>query len=535
MQIKSVELTNFKRFTHLTINELADDTKLVLLIGSNGSGKSSVFDAFELVNTINKEGKKENKYYYAKNNTGNYSLAINFSDLTNNIKFQSDDILLHLPTINKVLFYGRTSFRQVSRLTRTSGGSKFDINGDTDRPRYFIDRDERFENDLEKITEDILKDVFISDDSAEQIRSRYIMPINNAMGNIFGHTYATALRLTQIIPPLDGKTAQVIFKKGNSEIHYDYLSAGEKEVFNILINLLSRRSLYQDSVYFMDEIDLHLNTALQYALLKEITENWIPQGCQLWVASHSLGFIEFAQDYEQGAVIDFDDLDFDIPQVLTPLPKEKVSVYDVAIPKATISKILKGYKLVVVENKNDELFNLALGEEGYLFLPANNNREVFYTVKGDKDKIGLRDKDYLRLDEVKKIQTGYPNLKVLGLYTFENYLYHPDNIESLQLKGFDKKAYINELVNQKNDKLLSIVGEIGTSRSHYIEFKEGIKNDGDVDPIINALKSDALTDFYPYFNVKKYFSKHILKSFNLTTATLASTNWFKESIKSILA
>jgi AAA15 family ATPase/GTPase len=342
MKIKSIQLDNFKRFTNLRIEDIGDTVKLVLLIGSNGSGKSSVFDAFELANTLIKEGKRMNKHYYTKNNIHPYTLAVSFFDSSNDIRNKSDDSFVHLGKAHEYLFYGRTSFRQVPRLTRTTGGAKFEIGKDTDRPRYFIDRDERFENDLEKITEDILKDVFKSDDSAEQIRSRYISPVNNALANIFGHSQATALQLTKIIPPLDGKTAQISFKKGNSEIHYDYLSAGEKEVFNILINLLSRSSLYQDSIYFLDEIDLHLNTALQYALLKEITENWIPANCQLWVASHSLGFIDYAHEYEQAATIDFDDLDFDSPQVLTPLSKEKLSVYDLAIPKATISKILKG-------------------------------------------------------------------------------------------------------------------------------------------------------------------------------------------------
>ena len=57
----------------------------------------------------------------------------------------------------------------------------------------------------------------------------------------------------------------------------------------------------------MDELDLHLNTQLQYNLLKEITENWIPENCQLWTASHSLGFIDYANGSEMAAIIDFDD------------------------------------------------------------------------------------------------------------------------------------------------------------------------------------------------------------------------------------
>ncbi len=533
MKIRSIQLDNFKRFTSLRIEDIGDDVKLVLLIGSNGSGKSSVFDAFEFVNSSIQDGigTRMNEEYCVKNPEKKFSAALTINDGS---ILRAPDIELFRRNGQKI-FYGRTSFRQIPRLKRTTlGEQKFDIIKDSDRPKYFIDRDERFENDLEKITADFLNAVYESNDTRDQIVARYIGPINAALSNIFGNSNSTSLRLTKIIPPLDGKTAQVIFKKGVSEIHYDYLSAGEKEVFNILINLLSRSSLYQDSIYFLDEIDLHLNTALQYALLKEITENWIPNNCQLWVASHSLGFIDYAHDNEQAAIVDFDDLDFDSPQVLTPLSKEKLSVYDVAIPKATISKILKGYKLVVVENKNDEHYNLALGEDHYLFLPANNNREVFLTIKNDKEKLGLRDKDYLRPDEVESIQAAFPDLKILSFYAFENYLYHPDNIEELQLPGFDKAAYTKAIVEQKNEKMLSIVGEIGTSRSHYIEFKEGIKNNGNIEPIIDALKSDLLADFYQYFNVKKYFIKTYLKTFNIPIASLVSTTWFRNNILSIL-
>ena len=49
MNVTRLRLANFKRFTDLTIDltSCAGTPKLVLLIGANGSGKSSVFDAFE--------------------------------------------------------------------------------------------------------------------------------------------------------------------------------------------------------------------------------------------------------------------------------------------------------------------------------------------------------------------------------------------------------------------------------------------------------------------------------------------------------
>ena len=52
MRISSLQLTNFKRFSNLTISNIPDTARLVLLIGSNGSGKSSLFDAFDVLGKI---------------------------------------------------------------------------------------------------------------------------------------------------------------------------------------------------------------------------------------------------------------------------------------------------------------------------------------------------------------------------------------------------------------------------------------------------------------------------------------------------
>jgi predicted ATP-binding protein involved in virulence len=67
MRLKKVELINFKRFTNLTIDSIPESAKLVLLIGSNGSGKSSVFDGFELINSSVVIEEKSTDYdYYRK-------------------------------------------------------------------------------------------------------------------------------------------------------------------------------------------------------------------------------------------------------------------------------------------------------------------------------------------------------------------------------------------------------------------------------------------------------------------------------------
>ena len=45
MKIKEIELNNFKRFTHLLVEGIPETAKLVVLVGPNGSGKTSFMEA----------------------------------------------------------------------------------------------------------------------------------------------------------------------------------------------------------------------------------------------------------------------------------------------------------------------------------------------------------------------------------------------------------------------------------------------------------------------------------------------------------
>ena len=72
------------------------------------------------------------------------------------------------------------------RLTRTNlGDANFDIKKNSDRPFSFIDRDERFENDIENILGKLLKEFFRTDDTKSEIKNKVIDPINKALDRIF--------------------------------------------------------------------------------------------------------------------------------------------------------------------------------------------------------------------------------------------------------------------------------------------------------------------------------------------------------------
>lgn len=531
MKIKSIELKNFKRFTDLRIENIPESANLVLLIGSNGSGKTSIFDAFEVANS---NSLRIDLGYYKKDN--NYSINVLIrsfkGDYTLNDTTSNRNLGSHTP------FYGRTSFRQVPRLIRTQLGitqQEGKYKGfDFDRPKYYIDRDHRFENDIERICEIILREVFQHRNNSDEITKNFIDPINKALSNIF-NSETNTIQLIEIIPPLDGNVTQLNFKKGISTIHYDFLSAGEKEVINILLNLLARKDVFKDTVYFFDEIDLHLNTKIQYNLLKEITENWIPVNCQFWTASHSLGFIEYAKQSEKAVILDFDDLNFDEPQVISPQSKENLEIYDIAVPKEILFNILSGKKLIVCENQNDAYYNL-IGLNDTIFVGVKDSRDTFLHIKRDKRYFSLRDRDFLSDTEIGKIQKEYPNHRILKYYDFENYLYHPDNIEELKIKNFNKESFVEEILKQKKSKIDYILPTLISSRQTYEEFKgEGEKlRDKDTNNIVDDFKSDEFDRYYKYFDMKSQFDKSKFASVIPDKKLLVKTKWFKEQIEKCL-
>jgi energy-coupling factor transporter ATP-binding protein EcfA2 len=531
MRITKLQLKNFKRFTDLTIDGIPKEAKLVLVIGSNGSGKSSIFDAFNsLAKNPNFPRLRIEDNYYSKNNISS-EIHIQF-DNGHNINTNPN-----APHSIPFKFIGRSSIRIVPRISNQ--GDAETIANNRDEPITFIDQDTRFNNDLSLYMQQIdnaLREPVFSGKSADTLKifQDFIYPLNASLINIFGGDATTTIQIAEFQNATPTNNGRLIFKKGASKINYDLLSHGEKQVVILLLNFIVRKEQYRDAIIYIDEMDCHLNTALQSRLLNEIVETWIPDNAQLWTATHALGFIDFARRANNAAIIDLNLLNFDIPQTILPQPKDSLDVYDIAIPKETIRNILKGYKLVTVENQNDQYYNSALGEKGYLFLPANNNREVFLTVKGDPAMIGLRDRDYLKPEEIIAIRTKFPNLKILHYYTFENYLYHPENIQELQWKGYNKADYISNIIHQKNERLLSIVDEMATARQTYIEFKEGIKNDDKRDEIITALKSDELETFYPYFNMKKHFAKTFFQQFSYQVKDLVQTKWFKQQIENIL-
>lgn len=534
MRITNLKIENFKRFTDLSVKQIPESAKLVLLIGSNGSGKSSVFDAFDWL--------KKDLYYISKSTDGEEyyqkdagfepTLEIMFSDGS---AIKKDGFVYG---IKEYKFIGRSSIRIVPRISNQYNPAQ--IIEDTDSPNSYIENDTRFTNDVYSYIQQInnaLREPVFSGRSADtyKIFQDFIAPLNSSLMNILGEEGRTTIQIAEFEDAGPQKNAKLIFKKGSSKINYDLLSHGEKQIVILLLNFIVRRKYYEDAIIFIDEMDCHLNTAIQYRLLEEIVTKWIPDSAQLWTASHALGFIDYARKSEQAAIIDFDLLDFDLPQTLFPQPKSSLEVYEIAVPKIVLFELMKDRKLVVCENQNDEYYNLLLLPDT-IFVGVKDARDVFLHIKRDARYHSLRDRDFLSDTEIQKIQAEYPNHHILRYYDFENYIYHPQNIAEIAPEDFSKEVYVAEIVTQKNQKLnRKILPALMASRQNYEEFKTNPKfKDKEVDAIVSDLESDELERFYKYFDMKEQFDKSMLAPFNVKKEDLVQTNWFKQQIKFVL-
>ena len=364
----------------------------------------------------------------------------------------------------------------------------------------------------------------------------FIEPFNTSLKNIFGNNPNTTIRIAEFEDATPQAPAKLIFIKGNSKINYDFLSHGEKQVVILLLNFIVRQEYYKDAVIFIDEMDLHLNTKLQYNTLKEITERWIPESSQLWTASHALGFIDYANEHEKAAVLDFDDFDFDKPQSITPSVKNDYHIFEIAVSKEFIEKIFRDRTIVFAEETDAPIYN-GLGLDNIVFFDGKDKLGAFYKAK-ELNLKAIVDRDYITDEEIALLKNTYPFLSVLPYYSIENLLFHPDNLKEYYGsidKIFDRAAYIEAVTKEKQTELAYISGGIAKARDGYPFFKENENSKllksfrENYRGIIDLLSSSDFETYYKVLPAKEY-GRAISERQNINKRDLAGTNWFKQAI-----
>jgi energy-coupling factor transporter ATP-binding protein EcfA2 len=404
MRIQSIQLQNFKRFTDLKIEGIPESAKLVLLIGANGSGKSSVFDA---LNLLGNKSYPNDSPYFRKDVESTYNIELVTTLGAACFTSGSWKKVWNQVSETKDLFFGRSSLRVISAVERIDNPEE-KIKGNGDRPAIFTSEDRRFNADLAAFTTRIdkaLREPTFQGKAADTLAifREHIEPFNMALKRVFGGGEETTIQIQNYDNSDPGKPIQLFFKKGTSSINFDLLSHGEKQIVILLMGFAVRREQMQNSIIFIDEMDLHLNTAIQKTVLMEIVKHWIPDSSQLWTASHALGFIEYALESDLAALVDLDALDFDLPQVINPAQKSRLDLVEIAVPRESLTRLFANRTIIVCEGKDHAFYNAACDDDTRLFIPpggSDNAQSVLAMARANLGYLALRDRDFLMEHEI---------------------------------------------------------------------------------------------------------------------------------------
>lgn len=290
MKIKEVKLNRFKRFTNLTLTNIPETAKLIVLVGPNGSGKTSLFEALNhwyKLKGFNIQGIQD----YLEKNDGEITNP-QISQNKVEISFHNDQQLNQEQIKGK--FYFRTAYRNepdftVSNLNRQSNPAE------TIKLKNLMQNDQTVSENYQRLVAQTLAGVYESSNNTktvEQLRDELIGKIKDSLSKIFED-----LNLSSIGDPLSN--GSFYFEKGTAkDFHYKNLSAGEKSVFDLVLDMIIKSSFYSNAVFCIDEPEAHMHTRLQSKVLRELYD-LTPDNSQLWISTHSIGMLKEAEDIEE--------------------------------------------------------------------------------------------------------------------------------------------------------------------------------------------------------------------------------------------
>jgi len=373
MRIKKLQLKQFKRFEDITINLGDDPRKIIALVGPNGCGKSSIFDAFE---------EKQKDYKRASNSrAADFFSNLFYSiipgkkseryDKNESIKIEGKDG----QNFDRKSFYIRSAYRFTPQLRITNIKSLPDVIEDMGRPTSSVDVDSRLQENYERLLGKAYEEYQHGTRSGPEMRKELVGRINEILARILD------VKISGLGDVTAGK-GQLYFEKGNSkDFPYENLSSGEKEVVDIIVDLIVKTPDFNNTVYCIDEPELHLNTSIQRKLLVEINK-LIPETCQLWVATHSVGFLRALQEdlKDKCSILDFSREDyFNVPSQIFPMittRKNWQRIFQTALEDLT--GLLAPKKIFYCEGRPDP--TAANGEQG---IDADIYNEIFSEEKPD--------------------------------------------------------------------------------------------------------------------------------------------------------
>ena len=465
MRIKNIHLKNYKRFTELTIADLPATARLVVLVGPNGTGKSSVFDSFLLkasaaVNNYGLSGDREQYYEKVVQSQNSHEVArrvtIEFHGLGNG----AVDM--------KSAFQVRSAYRNESdfRIQQLRAASAEDAGP---RLARIIDVDTSVSKNYEgmawKGMQDLHRDA-PEDLTIGEYRRKSLGDLQKAMRGLFTDPGLSLQDFGGI------RAGSFRFSKGGvSDFHYKNLSGGEKASFDILLDVFVKRDEAGEAVFCIDEPELHVATDLQGPLIASILE-LLPESTQLWIATHSIGIVREAYRMQQDrpgevAFLDFSGRDFDGPVTIAPNAPNRVfweNTYKVALDD--LSSLVAPQRVFICEGSKDKHVK-AFDARCYNQLFADESPETLFISQGGAGEVIRSEhlvtilKSIARGIDVRKLidrddmtdgersQKIAQGIRVLSRREIEEYLYDPEVLRTFLETAGCGDGVVEEVLHER--------------------------------------------------------------------------------------
>lgn len=292
MLISKIRLNNgYKRFHDLTIDLGAEPARILALVGPNGCGKSSVLDGLlfhaNAHQMIGAHSGREPSYHTM---TANH--PVTWQDIE--IQFTTGDFAsVHsakgVTGNSNTIFSFRSPYRYNSNLKISESKAVLEIGKNSYGAGDASSLDAKMEDNYRRLQAKF-----------NRYRDENNLRPNDAKAVIIGDLNISIKNCLDLeissLGNVEGNQGTLYFKKPDhpKEFEFNVLSSGEKEVVDILLDLYLRKDDYVDTVFLFDEPELHINTSIQGNLLVEI-DRLVGPNCQIWLTTHSIGFLRALQ------------------------------------------------------------------------------------------------------------------------------------------------------------------------------------------------------------------------------------------------